>query len=227
MRKFEIASLLDDGTARTSHHLAPANELFEATSAAFAHGTLISTPLGPVAIEDLLPGDMVETVDGSPQPVIWISSTAYTPRQTHPSSTLDSLIRILADGYSDNGALGDLLIGPAARLLQSYPSLERTIGVKSVLTPARDLENGHHAIRITPPSHVRLFHLRLPSHNAIYASGRPAETYHPGRGVEETLGENVKTLFLSLFPDITCFADFGGLAYPRMSRATLDSLTNP
>ena len=135
-------------------------------------------------------------------------------------------MRLIADGYSKSAALGDLLLGPNARLLQSRPALEQMIGVKSVLTPVRDLDDGHTAFLVTPPSTVRLFHLRLAKHAAIYASGRPVETYHPGKGIEDLLGDNMRSLFLSLFPDIENFADFGPLAYPRMSKETLESLTH-
>lgn len=224
MRKFEIASLLPCGNARTSHHLAPATELFEATSSALARGTLISTPQGPVAIEDLMPGDLVDTVNGTPEPVIWISSTSFIPNQTLPNSSLTNLIRIMADGFGTRTSLSDVLLGPGARLLQTREALERSIGVHCVLTPARDMEDGHSIIQVTPPSTIRLFHLRLPAHSAIYAGGRPVETYHPGRGALDDLGTNMTSLFLSLFPDIEKFEDFGPLAYPRMSRDTLESL---
>jgi len=39
------------------------------------------------------------------------------------------------------------------------------------------------------------------------------------------LGNNIRSLFLSLFPDIDKFEDFGALAYPRMSKDALESLT--
>jgi hypothetical protein len=225
MRKYEIASLLPCGDARTSHHLAPANGLFEATSSAFARDALIATPNGPIAVEDLLPGDVVDTVDGTPQALVWVSSTSYIPAQPQPNSTLTGLIRLVADGYSKAGAHCDLMLGPNARMLQEHPNLEKAIGVRSVLAPVRDLEDGYSAFFVSPPSRVKLFHLRLANHAAIYANGRAVETYHPGKGVEDQLGDNMRTLFLSLFPDIDSFADFGPLAYPRMSKDTLESLT--
>lgn len=224
MRRFEIASLLSCGRARTSHHLAPATKTFEATCAAFARGTLISAPTGPIAIEDLLPGDIIDTVDSGPQRVIWIGSTTYIPAQASPTSSLTSLIRFLPDGYDGRTAMGDLLLGPSARLLQTRVALEQSLGVKSVLTPARDFEDGHRAFLITPPSPVRLFHIRTGEHASIYANGRCVETYHPGRGVADEMGDATRSLFLSLFPDISDLDDFGALKYPRMSRETLESL---
>ncbi len=225
MRKYEIASLLPCGDARTSHHLAPANDLFEATSSAFARGALIATPNGPIAVEDLLPDDIVDTVDGTPQTLVWVSSTSYIPTQSQPNSTLTGLMRLVADGYSKAGAHCDLMLGPNARLLQEHPNLEKAISVRSVLAPVRDLEDGYGAFFVSPPSRVKLFHLRLAKHAAIYANGRAVETYHPGKGVDDQLGDNMRTLFLSLFPDIEVFTDFGPLAYPRMSKDTLESLT--
>jgi len=225
MRKFEIASLLPCGAARTSHHLAPATDLFEAACSAFARGTLISTPMGPVAVEDLLPGDLIDTVNGDPEPLIWIGSTSFVPAQALPTSSVKGLIRLVSDGYSNIGSLGDVLLGENARLLQRPPSLEEKIGVSCVLTPALDLEDGHSAFLVSPPSPVRLFHLRTKKHTAIYANGREVETYHPGKGAEDQLGEHMRSLFLSLFPDIDRFEDFGALAYPRMSKETLESLT--
>jgi hypothetical protein len=134
-------------------------------------------------------------------------------------------MRLVADGYSKAGAHCDLLLGPNARMLQDHPALEQAIGVRSVLTPVRDLEDGYGAFFVSPPSRVKLFHLRLAKHAAIYANGRAVETYNPGKGVEDQLGDNMRSLFLSLFPDIEHFSDFGALAYPRMSKDTLESLT--
>ncbi|MEM9580884.1 MAG: Hint domain-containing protein [Pseudomonadota bacterium] len=224
MRKFEIASLLPCGSTRTSHHLAPSTELFEATSTAFARGTLINAPGGPIAVEDLIPGDRIETVDGRICPVVWIGSTTYVPAQTAPATTLTRLIRLLDGGFGAHTNLGDLMLGPAARLVQRRSALEHSIGVSAVLTPIHDFEDGHTAVEITPPSPVRLFHLRLPAHAAIYAGGRPVETYHPGKLDVDAMGENMRSLFLSLFPDVETFDDFGPLNYPRMSRETLESL---
>lgn len=222
MRKYEVASLLECGDVRTSHHLAPAVELFEATSSAFARGTLISTPHGDVAIEDLLPGDMIDTASNGPQQILWIGATTFLPGKTAESSTLDGLTRVMSDEPFSGR---DFLTGPAARLIQRRPALDALIGCNQVLTPVRDLEDGGHVIRVTPPSPVRLFHLRLAQHTAIYAGGHLVESYHPGRNICAELGTNMRSLFLSMFPNISEISEFGSLSFPRMSLETLESLT--
>ncbi len=224
MRKFEIARLLPDGSSRTSHHLAPATPVFEATSAAFAHGTLITTPDGPIAVEDLIPGDLINVQDGPAKPVLWIGSTTYVPAQTTAATALTHLSRVLPDAFGSSIHAGDLLLGPAARLIQSRSSLQSVLGIRAILTPIRDLEDGYSVLRITPPSPVRLYHIMLEQHSIIFAGGRPVESYHPDAGTRNMLGTSSQALFLSFFPQLTSFDDFGELRTPRMSQDMLDRL---
>ena len=64
MRRYEVSALLPDLTLVQKTHVAPASPLFEGTASAFARGTPIRTVRGQVAVEDLLPGDYIETVRG-------------------------------------------------------------------------------------------------------------------------------------------------------------------
>ena len=59
MRSYEIAALRADGSLYIGQDKAPAVPLFENAFSAFARSTLITTPQGPTAIEDLQPGDTV------------------------------------------------------------------------------------------------------------------------------------------------------------------------
>ena len=107
--------------------------------------------MGPVAIEDLYPGDLVDTVNGDPMPVTWIGSTSFVPAQALLTSSFKGLMRLVADGYSKPGALGYLLLGRNTRFLQSSPALKEKIGISAVLTSVRDLENGFSAFLVSPP----------------------------------------------------------------------------
>ena len=77
-RRYEAAALRPDLTVARVTVTAPALPLFETATAAFARGTLVQTPLGPVAVEDLGPGDIVDTTTG-PEPVVWVGSTTFVP----------------------------------------------------------------------------------------------------------------------------------------------------
>ena len=87
MRRYEAAALLADLSISFQSHVAPANALFEEATTAFARGTLLPTVRGSVAIEDLLPGDYVESSEGA-QPVTWIGSTSYVPGIEDDATTL-------------------------------------------------------------------------------------------------------------------------------------------
>lgn len=225
MRKYEVSSLMSDGTLRSSHHIAPATPLFENAASAFARGTLISTDQGPIAIEDLMPGDHVETVDGAPQVVRWIGSTMMVPSAPGQTERMKRLVRIMSDSLGIGRPMPDLLLGPGARLLREKPAYGRLLGSEKLFMPIDDFIDALGLIEITPPSPVRVYHLALDRHASIRAAGIEVETYHPGETAEKGLGDNMRNLFLSLFPHIHEMADFGPLTYPRASLDTLEGMS--
>ena len=75
---------------------------------AFARGTLLQTVSGPVAIEDLDPGEMVETVDGPPALVTWIGSTMMVPHAPGQSEEMTQLVRIMCDALGLGRPMPDL-----------------------------------------------------------------------------------------------------------------------
>jgi hypothetical protein len=224
MRKYEVNALDQDGSIRSSHHIGPASSLFENAVSAFARGTLIHTTTGPVAIEDLLPGDMIDCVDRDPQPVIWIGSTMIVPSAPGQSDEMKRLTRIMSDTFGVGRPMSDVLLGPGARLLREKHAYRLMTGSARLLLPASDFVDGFGAIEITPPSPVRVYHIALPEHSAIRAGGIEVESFHPGERAAEGVGQNMLSLFLSLFRHVDSIADFGPVAYPRASMELLEKL---
>lgn len=225
MRKYEAACLLPSGDIKTSHHIAPATPLFEDAVAAFARGTLMATPMGPVAVEDLLPGDMILTDEHGPREILWIGATTIVPRAEHETPRMIRLTRFMADAFGEGRPMTDVMTGPGARVLQSVKPLEAITGHGEVYMPVSDLVDGLSVIEVSPPSPVRVFHIHLAEHATIRAGGLPVESYHPGSRAFEGLGRNMRTLFMSLFPHIREYSDFGRLSHPRATRESIDSLT--
>lgn len=223
MRRYEVAALLPDLSLSFKTHVAPATPLFEDTSSALARGTLIPTSRGPVAIEDLIPGDLVETAAGT-KPIQWIGSTTFVPGRDDDNTQLTALTRITADAFGMGRPAMDLLVGPAARRVVRHARLERLLGQEAVLAPVSDYIDGDRFLEVTPGGTVQLYHLMMAGHTTITIDGIELETYHPGKSLAQIGGENTRALFLSMFPDKARIEDFGPLRLARTSREVIDSL---
>lgn len=223
MRKYEVAALLPDLSVAFSQHVAPAAPLFEECASAFARGTLIDTVCGPVAVEDLVPGDYIQTALGS-EPITWIGSTTYVPDRADDATSLTGLLRITSDAMGLGHPPMDLLVGPAARMLVRHPKLRALLGQESVLAPIADYADGERFLEITPGGTVQLYHVMVRRHTTINVGGIDIETYHPGNAASQQLGQNTRALFLSMFPNLTSLGDFGETCATRTTRDIIDNL---
>lgn len=219
-RRVEIAWLRRNHDIGTATQSIPAAPLFEDCFSAFAHGTPLQTPDGPIAIEDILPGDEVMTVEYGPQPVLWRGSMTCAP---HPQDRCRNLTRIMTDGFGIGRPVRDLLLGPAARLLQRPRSLPTGGPMSQALAPVSALQDGATVIAVTPPSAVQLYHIALPVHATLRVGGLEMESYHPGISLRSALTHRNLTQFLMLFPHVDQPGDFGPLTYPRLSGDAFDT----
>lgn len=225
MRKYEAAALLPDLTISFNQHVAPATAVFEEAASGFARGTLIPTVNGAVAIEDLLPGDYVETASG-PEPVMWVGSTTFVPGHEDSETTLTGLTRVSCDAFGPGRPSMDLLLGPAARMTVKHERLKTLIGHDTVLAPVSDYVDGDRFLTVTPGGTVQLYHFMTRAHTTFDLGGLTVETYHPGKSVGQTLGQNMRALFLSMFPNIDQLEDFGQTRITRTTREVIDSLVS-
>ena len=132
-------------------------------TACFSAGTRITTPTGPVAIEDLQVGDVVITLDGGHAPIIWLGHRSLQcGRHPRPHDVQPVRVR--------QGAFG------AAPGRDLWLSPDHAIFVDDVLVPVRYLENGA-TIRQEEADHVTYWHIELARHAVIWAEGLPCETY--------------------------------------------------
>ena len=211
-RQYEVSALRADGSLNVFQFRAPAIPLIDNAFSAFAHGALLATPYGPVAIEDLRPGDTLKTANGDPAEVVWIGSSTFAPA---PNGTNTSLVRIMADTFGPSRPASFVTVGPAARLLQTPAHLKSANGDAPMLTPAREFVDNINVIDVTPPTPVRLFHICLTRHCAVDVGGIKMETFHPGNTLLRDATYTQRDFFLSMFPRIAHPTDFGSLAYPR------------
>ena len=134
----------------------------------FLKGTTIRTVSGDRKIEDLAIGDLLPTMFGGLRPIQWIGR--YPIKRSDPSKpwVKDALpVRIARSALAPNVPHADLYVTRGHSLL-----------IDGVLVPAEVLINGTTITRYEAREYDELefFHIKLESHDVIYAEGAPAET---------------------------------------------------
>lgn len=211
-RTYEVAALREDTSLYIGQSTAPAMPLFENAFSAFTHGSLIQTTMGLVAVEDLQPGDMVQTATGEAAELTWVGTSTFSPADAGKRTPL---IRIRPDALGQSRSERSLTVGPGARILHTPAALRGVADGKQLLTPASMLVDGANVIEITPPTPTRLFHICLSRHAVINVDGIEMETFHPGATAPREVSHSLRDRFISLFPRISQLSDFGPLAHPR------------
>ncbi|MFC3613998.1 Hint domain-containing protein [Lutimaribacter marinistellae] len=224
LRRYEVSSLQEDGTFVQTRHIAPALPLFENAFCAFSRGSLIETDQGPMAIEDLLPGDRVITGNGSAQEVLWKGSTTLVPGRPDKRGRTHHLYRIMADSFGMQRPLSGVIAGPSARLKATPAHLRHLTGGEPMLVPMVELVDGMGVIETAPPTPVELFHICLRRHALINVDGLEFETYHPGVNAVRVISHAMRSLYLNLFPHIYTLTDFGPQILPRGGEGEIDKL---
>lgn len=225
VRRYTTTTLLPNGDLCETRHIAPALPLFEDAFCAFARGSLITTDMGPVAIEDLLPGDRVITTDGTAQEVLWKGATTVVPGSRQVQARDMKLTRIMSESFGYARPMNSVICGPAARLLHTPDKMRALPDGNQVLSPVQSFVDGVNIIETAPPTTVELFHICLSNHAIIQIGGLEFETYHPGLQAIRQTGPAMRELFLKLFPHLNGFGGFGSMLHPRIGDGQVDSLT--
>ena len=212
-RLVEIAALRQDGSRFIEQMKVPALPLFESAFSAFAHGTLLQTEAGEMAIEDIQPGDRLWTSAGTAATVMWIGCSQFRLSDSGPSNT--PLVRIMSDTFGEGRPDSFLTLGPSARILQTPAHLRAESSGQVVMASVQEFIDGVNVIEVTPPTSVPLFHLVLDRHASIRAGNLECETFHPGNQNLRAVSHSLRDLFISMFPHISHPSDFGPLAHPR------------
>ncbi len=210
--RVEITALAADGALIDGPSRIPAHPIFEAAFSAYGRGTLIATPHGEIAIEDLIPGDLVATGSGAPSKVKWIGSCSFPADGDTPRP---KLFRVLSGTFGLSRPHSFVTFGQGARILQTPLLLRGEMGPNALLTQIGGFLDGDAVIEIAPPSPVRLYHLMLDRHATIRASGLECETYHPSRSAIRSLPRSLRRTFMEMFPQLGDVSAFGPLAHPR------------
>jgi hypothetical protein len=224
LRRYEVSSLLPNDQIADTRHIAPALPLFEDAFCAFTRGSLVETEMGPIAVEDLLPGDRLITADGSAQPLLWKGSTTMVPGHADAKGRDHRLTSFMPDSLGMQKPMACLVTGPSARLLRTPPHLRSLAGNDPLLTPVQEFHDGMNVVETAPPAPVQMFHLCLPRHAVIKVGGLEFETYHPGINTLKMVSHAMRSLYLNMFSHIDQLSDFGPQVHPRAGDGPVDEM---
>ncbi len=130
----------------------------------FLRGTVIRTPDGEVAVENLAVGDRIVTLSGEAKPITWIGTGCVEVTRGRRCAATPIVVRKSA--LADNVPYHDLRITKGHALF-----------LDDVLIPVEELINHRSIAWDDHAQRVEFYHIELAAHDVLVANGAPAETY--------------------------------------------------
>ncbi len=182
----------------------------------FTPGSLIPTPDGRRAVEDLYPGDQVLTRDDGAQEILWMGLRRVSGARMF---AMPGLRPILIRAGALGAEHGDLLVSPDHQVLLSGRKARALWGEDEVLVQARDLVDDRAVTLDHRATEVTYLHILFKRHQVIEANGLPTESFHPAGADLSCLNTVERDDLLELVPD----ADTDAGAYGPQARRCLSA----
>ena len=207
-RPFAITWRTQSGGVAYDTIFAPAIPVVEAACSSLARGALVSTAQGQVAVEDLVPGMIVNTVDQGPQVLQWVGSYDMSPREAQTNDRA-RMFRVAADAFGLNKPNQDMMLAPRAHILLHDAACKPMFGLDKAFAPVRAFEDGISVVSVAPMSAVSLFNIAFERQATILVNGIEVESYHPGPYGETLVDDEMMYALLRLFPHVRNLSAFG------------------
>ena len=163
-------------------------------------GTLIATPRGDCPIDDLVVGDLVDTWNGTAQPIRMIHRRTLSG----PDLRADPKLRPVC---IQAGALGfglprrPLRVSPQHRMLYQHIRVPLLFGEEAVFVRAKSLAASFEDVCVDGTvEEVTYFHLVFDRHEVIFAEGAATESFHPGAEGVANLSPEARAELYAIFP---------------------------
>lgn len=163
----------------------------------FVAGTQIATPNGTCRVEDLRAGDLVQTLDGGAQAVLWVGGG--------PVLTAANSLPVCIDA-GVLGATSALQVSGQHLILFRSSAVELLFGAAEVLIAAKDLQGLPGVTVDAVPRILGYYHVLLSHHHLLIANGVASESLHPGKVVLDTLSPRVLRDLQATIPEATLAA---------------------
>jgi len=139
----------------------------------YAPGTMIDTPSGPRAVETLLPGDIVITLDHGAQPIRWTRSGTQPLEDAEPDK---KPVLIIAGALGEGLPAQDLIVSPQHRILVGGRGQLADWFDAEALAPAKSLTNLRGIRHMNGKTAISWIHFACDRHEVVIANGCLSES---------------------------------------------------
>lgn len=167
----------------------------------FTRGTRLRTADGLRAIEELQPGDLIETRDHGLQQIRWIGSRAITAAEIGKRANLRP-IRIRAGALGDRMPSTDLVVSPQHRVLVRSKIALRMFDAMEVLVAAKQLLQLDGVDLCDLAEDVEYFHVLFDRHEIVFANGAETESLFTGPEAIKSVGPAALEEICEIFPQL-------------------------
>lgn len=216
---YDLAWIAPNGRATWDSRRLPATAQIDAAVSSFARGAMLQGIRGPIAIEDLVPGDRVAVRGGCTAQIDWIGARSYRAGGERPT-----FYRIAAHAFGASGPLADVVLGSDAHILIEHARCHALVGGPVAFAPVAAFEDGHNVTAIVPPGEVTTYGIACAGQEAVLAAGLPVESYHPARATLQSLTRTVLSDMARLFPQTAAGTGFGAPRIPYVTFAEAQGL---
>ncbi|MEP5154213.1 Ig-like domain-containing protein [Planktotalea sp.] len=166
----------------------------------FTPGTMIATPQGERAVEDLQVGDRVITRDNGIQEICWTGSKGLNGAQLAANEQLQPIL-IQAGALGNNLPERDILVSPQHRMLLTTDKAAMYFEEREVLVAAKHLTMLEGVDRVES-SGTTYIHIMFQQHEVVLSNGTWSESFQPGDYSLEGIGQEQRDEILELFPEL-------------------------
>ena len=171
------------------------------TNVCLTRGTLVTTLLGDIPVENLSQGDMVLTADRGYMPIRWIGSQRVESDTLHRNEKLRP-IRICAGALGHGLPMTDLLVSRQHRILVNSKIALRMFGESEVLLPAKELLVLDGIYIDFDVELVEYYHFLFDQHEIVFSNGAATESLFTGPVALNSISTAAKEEILTLFPEL-------------------------
>lgn len=219
---YDLAWIDHRGRATWDRRSLPALPEIDAAVGTLARGAMFAGPDGPVAIEDLLPGDSVSTMDAGTARIQWIGARSFEFGDERPL-----FYRISAHAFGGHGPAADVVLGAHAQVLVDSPRCRPLVGADRAFAPIAAFEDGDAVAPIVPQGEVTVYGVACSGQAGLLVSGLPVESYHPARATARSLNRALLAEMANLLPHLAAGAGFATPRIPYLSMSEAQSLGLP